>query len=87
MTPWLRNPVTGQWTSYSTLDTGAAVTIFDVTTLLQVGGLFSAGSRLYSAEMRTGLDPAAGTVLWRFDASEYPGTGLSYTDPLVGRGH
>jgi hypothetical protein len=37
--------------------------------------------RIYSIEMRTGLDPAAGTVVWRFDANDYPGTGTSYVDP------
>ena len=37
--------------------------------------------RIYSVELRTGVDPAGGTVVWRFDASEYPGTGTSYVDP------
>ena len=39
--------------------------------------------RIYSVEARSGLDPKAGTVLWRFDANDYPvtGGGMSYTDP------
>ena len=37
--------------------------------------------RMYSMELRTGIDPNAGTVLWRFDGTDYPGTGTSYTDP------
>ena len=37
--------------------------------------------RIYSVELRTGLDPLAGAVLWRFDADDYPGTGTVYTDP------
>jgi len=37
--------------------------------------------RIYSVELRTGLDPTAGTVVWRFDADDYPGTGTSYVDP------
>jgi len=37
--------------------------------------------RIYSVELRSGLDPAGGTVLWRFDAADYPGTGTSYQDP------
>ena len=28
--------------------------------------------RIYSVEMRTGVDPASGQVIWRFDASEAP---------------
>ena len=50
------------------------------------GGVRRVGSppfqgRMYSMEMRTGIDPNAGTLLWRFDANDYPGTGLSYVDP------
>jgi hypothetical protein len=37
--------------------------------------------RIYSVELRTGLDPKGGTVIWRFDASDYPGTGTTYQDP------
>jgi hypothetical protein len=35
--------------------------------------------RIYWLEMRTGSDPAAGTLLWRFDASEYV-SGTSWVD-------
>jgi len=38
-------------------------------------------SRIYWVELRTGLDPTAGTVIWRFDPMEYPGTGNQWTDP------
>ena len=41
----------------------------------------SAKGRIYWIEMRTGLDPAAGSVLWRFDAAEYSGSATSFTDP------
>jgi hypothetical protein len=27
------------------------------------------------------MDPTAGSIIWKFDANEYPGTGDSYTDP------
>ena len=39
------------------------------------------GGRIHYVELRTGLNPAAGSVLWRFDANDYPGTGTVYTDP------
>jgi hypothetical protein len=37
--------------------------------------------RIYWVELRTGTDPTAGTVIWRFDANDYPGTGTTYVDP------
>ena len=36
---------------------------------------------IYWIELRSGLDPVGGTVLWRFDAADYPGSGTSYVDP------
>ena len=59
---------------------------FDSSSVMRIGqypggSMWSAGDRIYSVELRTGLDPAAGTVLWRFDANDYPGTGTSYADP------
>jgi hypothetical protein len=56
----------------------------DVATVIRVGNYVAGtawGGRVYSVELRSGLDPAAGTVLWKFDASDYPGTGTSYQDP------
>jgi hypothetical protein len=46
-----------------------------------VSGTVRWDGRLYWVELRTGLDPAGGTVLWRFDGHEYPGAGMDYTDP------
>ena len=37
--------------------------------------------RIYSVELRTGLDPIGGALLWRFDGDDYPGTGTTYVDP------
>jgi hypothetical protein len=81
MTAWTYDETTTAWTTGTRTDCGVSLTPFDVTTLLRVGGGFPAGSRLYSVELRTGLDPAGGTVVWRFDADDYPGTGTTYTDP------
>ena len=57
----------------------------DVSVPLRIGedhtGAWQWDGRIYSIELRTGLDPAGGTVLWRFDANDYPGTGTSYVDP------
>ena len=47
---------------------------------LRIGNVQMNG-RIYSVELRTGLDPAAGTVLWRFSADDYPGYDTSYVDP------
>ena len=63
-----------------------AFPVFDSSSVVRVGAADGAGvqtvaGRIYSVELRTGLDPAAGTVLWRFDADDYPGTGTSYSDP------
>lgn len=61
----------------------------DAVVPLRIGGSTGTGNipvdifqgRIYNVEMRSGLNPAAGTVLWRFDATEVPGDNLSYTDP------
>lgn len=64
---------------------GARVTPFDSTGPVRIGAQGTATAlwddRIYSVELRTGLDPAAGAVVWRFDADDYPGTGTVYTDP------
>ena len=58
---------------------------FDGNGTLRIGGsdavLEPWDGRIYSVELRTGLDPRGGSVVWRFDASEYPGTGTTYIDP------
>jgi len=41
------------------------------------GGDPNLQGRIYWAQ----LEKLDGTVIWRFDATEYPGTGTSYTDP------
>lgn len=76
------------WTLYSTLTSSARVTapIFNSTQVLRIGGKDADSSigrwddRIYWVEMRTGLDPAAGTLQWRFDATEHS-SGTSWTDP------
>jgi hypothetical protein len=74
------------WTTVGTLGTYSGITFFNSTGLLQVGSQVDGtvhffDGRVYWTEMRSGLDPNAGTVLWRFDAEEYTGTTTSYTDP------
>ena len=57
----------------------------DTTSVMRIGASSAAGNRfngrIYWVEQRTGLDPAAGDIVWRFDASDYPGTGTTWTDP------
>jgi hypothetical protein len=60
----------------------------DATIALGVGARATTGADrweqpIYSAQMRSGsADPnAGGTVIARFDAAEYPGSGTSYVDP------
>ena len=47
---------------------------------LDIVPLWDWDGRVYWVEVRSGLDPAGGTVLWRFDADTYPGSGTSYKD-------
>jgi hypothetical protein len=59
---------------------------WDSTSVVRVGADTGGGSnkwngRIFAVEMRDGLDPVAGTVLWRFNAADYPGTGTTYVDP------
>jgi len=70
------------WQTTGTDDT-APYTVADATQVLRIGSTYITNftGRIYSVELRTGLDPAAGTVLWRFDANDYPGTGTVFTDP------
>jgi len=78
--------VGGVWSSVSTANATAPLTTFDSSQVVRVGGITNTSGRfeglIYSVELRTGTDPNAGTVVWRFDANEYPGEGASsYTDP------
>ena len=75
------------WTLFGTPSaTSTVAALFDSSAAFNIGTHTSAGGarfagRIYWVEMRTGLDPASGTVVWRFDANDYPGTGTVYTDP------
>jgi hypothetical protein len=74
------------WTPQGTTTNWVATTAFDSTGPVRVGAWSTTGDkfygRIYWCELRTGLDPAAGTVVWRFDADDYPGGSVtSYTDP------
>lgn len=65
--------------------TDAAVIPFDSNGSVRIGAYTAAqeifDGRIYSVELRTGTNPTAGTVQWRFNADDYPGTGTSYVDP------
>lgn len=75
---WARR--SDMWTLISNR-TGLVGTPFDASRAIVIGGSEFAGTRIYSVELRTGLYPTTGDVLWRFDADDYPGTGTSYVDP------
>ena len=66
------------WTNRGTA-TAAFGTIFDTAADLQIGA--SSGSHLadiHCIEMRTGLDPNAGTVLWKLDSDESTMPAMTY---------
>jgi hypothetical protein len=76
------------WTLFSTSASSTAVTPFQTSTdPLRIGMVYGNTAyypfdgRIYWVEMRDGTDPNAGARQWRFDASEYPGSGTSYVDP------
>ena len=75
------------WTALGSPKSAALVPPFNAATPLEIGaqhvGTYHVwDGRIYWVEMRTGLNPTAGTLLWRFDANDYPGFGVgSYTDP------
>lgn len=59
-------------------------TVYDSNSSVKIGYTTTTDhwtGRIYWCELRTGTDPTAGTVIWRFDANDYPGTGTSYVDP------
>jgi hypothetical protein len=76
------------WTNIgSSVVAGAVTAVFDSTTPLTIGN-WSGGAlgvyddRIYWAEQRTGLNPAAGTVIWRFDANDQqPAPQQDFVDP------
>ena len=84
VTEWYQDG--GIWVMRGTGSAGPSVVPFDSNTVMRIGAFNSSGGdafdgRIYSVELRTGLDPAGGTLLWRFDANDYPGTGTAFTDP------
>ena len=80
-TGWIKGP--SGWTMGPSESFPTTAVPFDSNALVRIGttGFAHHPGRVYSVEMRTGLDPTAGSVLWRFDANDYPGTGTSYVDP------
>ena len=84
------NIVDGVWVE-STSGAGTPFTMFNSTAPILIGDDGTNGltswwdDKIYWVEMRTGQDPKRGKVLWRFDANDYPGGGVTtWTDP---RGH
>lgn len=88
------NSTTGAWRTLASPDSGASYTqivsgtgtptgFFDSTGALTIGGEHAASARwggwIYWVELRTGNDPLAGTLLWRFDPSEHV-SGTGWTD-------
>jgi hypothetical protein len=73
------------WTKLRSQNMAASVIPADSSAVVRVGAYEGTASPwnglIYSCELRSGLDPKGGSLLWRFDANEYPGTGTSYTDP------
>ena len=83
MRTWRSTDNGATWSIVTTSGNVASQPIFDSTAPVIIGGGGGGtwNGRIYSVELRTGTNPAAGTVLWKFDASDYPGTGTAYTDP------
>jgi hypothetical protein len=72
------------WTQFNS-GTTPVLTPFDSSGVLRIGGYAPTGverwnGRIYWVEMRTGVDPAAGVVQWRFDPNDWH-TGTTFTDP------
>ena len=76
---------TNQGVSYSSItpQTGTATSTFDSTDPVRIGAAATPAlawdDRIYWVELRTGIDPLAGTLLWRFDAAEHI-SGTSWVD-------
>ena len=79
-----RVDATGAWVADASNGTVLSPQVtFDSTSVVRIGRFATSTpwiGRIYWVELRTGLDPRAGTLVWRFDASEYPGTGTTFTD-------
>ena len=73
------------WTSYTVGGTIASQPIYNSTAPVEIGsigtGVLAFNGRIYSVELRTGLSPTGGTVLWKFDANDVPVGATTYTDP------
>jgi hypothetical protein len=75
------------WTTFATLSSALIGVINDIADPVVVGRSGSTGvpetfpGRIYYLELRTGNTPTGGSVVWRFDAAEYPGSGTSFVDP------
>ena len=76
------------WISRGAGPAGPSVVPFDSNTVMRIGAFNSSGGdpfegRIYSVELRTGLDPTGGDIIWRFDANEAPtdATTTTWTDP------
>ena len=74
------------WTANGAPVTRPLITPFNSTNVLRIGAHAGGTAEqfngsIYSVELRNGIDPTAGTTVWKFDAAEYPGTGTSYVDP------
>ena len=87
---WAITSVDGvTWTQIGTpysLATPLPDGINDANARLQIGAQHDSGQhqwvgRIYWAEQRRSTVPGQGTLVWRFDATEYPGSGTTYTDP------
>ena len=78
-----RTNVAGVLVADASAGTMAPVAPFDSNTVIRIGSFAAASTpwigRIYWVELRTGLDPRAGTLIWRFDASEYR-SGTTFTD-------
>lgn len=75
------------WTFINVTNTSLSSPIFDSSDVLRIGGRANDTAtgrwddRVYWVEVRSGIVPGVGTLLWRFDAAEVPVGASSYTDP------
>ena len=78
------------WTQiYTTTKSPTPFPIFDAAAVIRIGspqtaskgGINTWSGNIYWFEIRSGIDPAGGTVFWRFDASEHV-SGNTWVDAL-----
>jgi hypothetical protein len=84
----LYREVDGQWAPVGPAQSQPGpIAMVDSPSPIRIGrGMNGAGGwhgRIHSVELRTGLDPAGGTVLWRFDAADPTGWTLTSPDAIV----